>query len=208
MQTLFSRFLAAATLLAAASFAPQALAQNAAFVELNPAQPTDEPGKVEVLEFFAYSCTHCNAIEPLVNDWSKKLPDNAVLRKVPVAFNAGMKPLQQLYFTLEAMNRLDLHSKVFASIHQERQRLSTKDQIADWAGKQGLDKAKFQSIYDSFGVQSKAQRADQLVQAYRVQGTPSIAVGGRYLTSPDRAGGYRETLQVADQLLARVNAAK
>ncbi|MEI2416636.1 thiol:disulfide interchange protein DsbA/DsbL [Orrella sp. JC864] len=208
MQNLFSRLAAIATLLAAASFAPQALAQNATYQEVNPPQPADEPGKIEVLEFFAYSCTHCNAIEPMVQEWSRKLPEDVVLRKVPVAFNAGMKPLQQLYYTLESMGRLDLHPKVFAAIHQERQRLFSKSQILDWAGAQGLDKAKFEGVYDSFGVASKAQRADQLVQAYRVQGTPSVAVGGRYLTSPAQAGGYRETLTVADELLARVHAAK
>ena len=208
MQSLLSRLLAVAAVLAAATFAPLSAAQNATFQELNPAQPTDEPGKTEVLEFFAYSCTHCNAIEPMVRDWSKTLPDDVVLRKVPVAFNAGMKPLQQLYYTLEAMGRLDLHPKVFAAIHQERQRLMSKSQIVDWAAGQGLDRAKFDAAFDSFGVQSKSQRADQLTEAYRVQGTPSVAVGGRYVTSPAQAGGYRETLDVANDLLKRVAAAK
>lgn len=208
MQTLLSRLLAIAALLAASAFAPLSLAQEAAYQELNPAQPSDEPGKVEVLEFFAYSCTHCNAIEPMVRDWSKTLPQDVVLRKVPVAFNAGMKPLQQLYYTLEAMGRLDLHPKVFASIHQERERLFSKSQILDWAAEQGLDRAKFEATYDSFGVQSKAQRADQLTEAYRIQGTPSVAVGGRYVTSPAMAGGYRQTLDVANDLLARVGSAQ
>lgn len=208
MQSLLSRFFAVAALLAAATFAPLSVAQNATFQELNPPQPTDEPGKIEVLEFFAYSCTHCNAIEPMIRDWSKTLPENTVLRKVPVAFNAGMKPLQQLYYTLEALGRMDLHPKVFAAIHQDRKRLMNKSQIADWAAEQGLDRAKFEAAFDSFGVQSKSQRADQLTEAYRVQGTPSVAVGGRYVTSPAQAGGYRETLDVANDLLTRVSNAK
>ncbi|VFR85019.1 Periplasmic thiol:disulfide interchange protein DsbA [plant metagenome] len=204
MQTLFSRLLAAASFVAAAAFAPVSLAQTSNFIELNPPQSTDAGDKTEVLEFFAYSCPHCNVLEPMVETWSKQLPANAILTRVPVAFNAGMKPQQQLYYTLEALGRLDLHPKVFAAIHKDRKRLVTKQNIVDWAADQGLDRAKFESTYDSFGVSSKAQRADQLTRNYRIEGTPSIAVGGRYVTSPSQAGGYRETITVADGLVKRL----
>ena len=55
----------------------------------------------------------------------------------------------------------------------------------------------------SFGVKSKVTRADQMVKGYAIQGTPSIAVGGRYLTSPSEAGGYQETIDVANELINR-----
>ena len=58
-----------------------------------------------MLEFFAYTCPHCAAMEPLVEDWAKTAPPDVVLKQVPIAFNAGMKPLQQLYFTLIALER-------------------------------------------------------------------------------------------------------
>ena len=51
---------------------------------------------------------------------------------------------------------------------------------------------------------SKAGRADQLVTAYKVQGTPAVAVAGRYLTSPSEAGGYQETLDVSESLIKQV----
>lgn len=207
-QTTYSRL---AVMLLAVSFmlfSAGSLAQGAApakgrFIELTPAQVT-EPGKTEVLDFFSYGCGHCAAIEPLLVKWTKTLPADVVVRGVPVAFNAGMKPLQRLYYALEALNRLDLHPKVFKAIHQEKKRLFTKAEIKSWIATQGVDAEKFDAVYESFGVSSKATRADQLVTAYRIQGTPSVAVGGRFVTSPAEAGGYQQTLDVAGDLIRQV----
>lgn len=202
-----ARLFAALTATAAMFFSPVGMAQGAPkakFSEINPAQPT-EPGKIEVLEFFAYSCPHCAVLEPMTAKWAKALPAEVVVKQVPVAFNAGMKPLQNLYYTLEALNRLDLHPKVFAAIHQEKKRVFSKAEIVTWAVAQGLDKAKFESTFDSFGVQSKSTRAEQLTNSYRVQGTPSIAVAGKYITSPSEAGGYQETIDVAAELVKKVS---
>jgi len=180
-------------------------AQGAApYSEVDPPQPTDTPGKIEVLEFFAYTCPHCKALEPLMRAWARQLPQDVVVHPVPVAFNASMKPLQQLYYSLEVMNRLDLHAKVFAAIHDERKRLVDKSAILDWVASQGVDRAQFEGVFDSFGVQSRIMRADQLAQAYRIDGTPTVAVGGRYVTSPASAGGYQQTVDQADQLVKKV----
>jgi len=185
---------------AVGSFAQGTPAAKGKFIELSPAQAT-EPGKVEVLEFFSYGCGHCAAIEPLFEKWIKAQPADVVVRGVPVAFNASMKPLQRLYYALEALNRLDLHPKVFKAIHQEKKRLFTKAEIKSWIASQGVDAEKFDAAYESFGVSSKANRADQLVTSYRVQGTPTVAVGGRFVTSPSEAGGYQQTLDVASDLI-------
>jgi len=185
------------------SFAQGAPAAKGKFIELTPAQAT-EPGKVEVLEFFSYGCGHCAAIEPLFEKWIKAQQADVVVRGVPVAFNASMKPLQRLYYALEALNRLDLHPKVFKAIHQEKKRLFTKAEIKSWIASQGVDAEKFDAAYESFGVSSKANRADQLVTAYRIQGTPTVAVGGRFVTSPSEAGGYQQTLDVASDLIRQV----
>ncbi len=192
-------------------FSATLLAQGAPggkkYMELSPAQPT-EPGKVEALEFFAYSCTHCAVLEPLLEKWIKGLPADVVVKRVPVAFNASMRPLQQLYYSLEAMDRMDLHAKVFQAIHEEKKRVFTKPDIVAWVTAQGVDRAKFEAVFDSFGVNSKTSRADQLVNAYKIQGTPSIAVAGRYVVSPSEAGGYQETIDQADALIRQARAAK
>ena len=203
-----SRMLGAVIAAAAVFFSPSGFAQGAPagkakYLEINPAQPT-EPGKVEVLEFFSYACPHCAVLEPLMEKWVKTLPSDVVVKAVPVAFNASMKPMQLLFYTLEAMNRMDLHPKVFIAIHEEKKKLFSKAEIIAWVSSQGVDRAKFESVYDSFGVTSKAQRGDQLTKSYNVQGTPSLAVGGRFITSPSEAGGYQETIDVAAGLIKQV----
>ncbi len=205
---LFSKVMLAMASLMLMSFTATSHAQSGApakakYVELSPAQPT-EPGKIEVQEFFSYACSHCAVIEPLLQKWMKTVPADVVVKHVPVAFNASMKPLQRLYYTLEAMGRLDLHLKVFDAIHEQKKRLFTKAEITTWIVSQGVDRAKFEAAFESFGVSSKAGRADQLVTAYRVQGTPTMSVAGRFVTSPSEAGGYQETIDVASGLITQV----
>jgi thiol:disulfide interchange protein DsbA len=205
---LFSKVMLAMASLMLMSFTATSHAQSGAptkakYVELSPAQPT-EPGKIEVQEFFSYACSHCAVIEPLLQKWMKTVPADVVVKHVPVAFNASMKPLQRLYYTLEAMDRLDLHLKVFDAIHEQKKRLFSKAEITTWIVSQGVDRAKFEAAFESFGVSSKAGRADQLVTAYRVQGTPTMSVAGRFVTSPSEAGGYQETIDVASGLITQV----
>ncbi|MEZ2719889.1 thiol:disulfide interchange protein DsbA/DsbL [Paenalcaligenes hominis] len=205
----FGRLAATATLAASVLISPLVSAQEPApnsYVTLGQAVPSDSLDKVEVLEFFAYSCPHCAVMEPLVDKWANTLGDDVVLKRVPVAFNAGMGDLQRTYFVLEALDRLDLHSKLFAAIHQEKRPVFDKKAIRKWAESQGIDGADFDSAFDSFGVQTKANRANDLIRLYQIQGTPSLAVGGKYVTSPAYTNSYEDTLSVAEALIKQSKA--
>ena len=162
------------------------------------------PGKVEVIEFFWYSCPHCNAFEPSLEAWIQRLPSDVVMKRVPVAFRDDFVPQQRLFYTLEALGKLDeLHGKVFHSIHVDRMPVDREDSILDWAGKQGLDKAKFTELYRSFSVTSKARRATQLQDAFQVQGVPAMGIAGRFYTDGTIAGTAGRILQVSDYLIAQ-----
>jgi thiol:disulfide interchange protein DsbA len=196
---------AAVAALGLGALLPFSAAQAERYTTLNPPQPTDTTGKIEVLEFFAYTCPHCNVMEPMVQNWAKTLPDNVVVKHVPVAFNASMVDLQKLYYSLESLNRLDLHSKVFDAIHDQRKRIYDANAIADWAQEQGLDRQQFLDVFNSFGVQSKVGRASEMAKAYQIQGTPSLAIGGKYVTSPSQTGSYEATITQAQQLVDSLN---
>jgi protein dithiol oxidoreductase (disulfide-forming) len=158
---------------------------------------------VEVIEFFWYSCPHCNAFEPKLDAWIKKLPGDVFLRRVPVAFRDDFVPQQRLFYTLEALGKLDeLHTKVYHTIHAERNPINKEDLILDWAAKQGLDKAKVKELYNSFSVSSKARRASQLQDAFKVQGVPALGIAGRYYTDGTLAGTMDRALQITDYLIA------
>jgi thiol:disulfide interchange protein DsbA len=183
---------------------------GADYITLDKRIPVDAPaGKIEVIEFFWYSCPHCNAFEPKLVNWIKKLPPDVTIRRVPVAFRDDFVPQQRLFYTLEAMGKLDeLHGKVFNTIHNERQMIDKEASILAWAEKNGLDRAKFIELYNSFSVQTKARRATQLQDAYKVQGVPAIGIAGRYYTDGTMAGTMDRALQVTDYLVAEVRKSK
>lgn len=189
---LMKQMLAAVSLAVVAATAhasPQAPVNGSDYKTLEKVQPTESAGKVEVTEFFWYSCPHCFALEPSLVEWVKKQGNAISFKRVPVAFRPSFVPQQKLYYTLEAMGRLnDLHPKVFHAIHAERKPLDTDAAIADYIAAQGVDKAKFLEVYNSFGVQTKAKRAAALQEAYKIDGVPTLAIDGRYMTSPSIVG--------------------
>jgi len=193
----------------------QALAQQAFragkdYLALERPVPTDVgPGKVELIEFFWYSCPHCNAFEPSFAQWVKNAPKDVVVRRVPVAFRDDFVPQQRLFYTLEAMNLLDsLHPKVFHAVHVERQALNNDAAIQAWIEKQGVDGKKFAETSKSFGVAGKLKRAVQLQNDFRVEGVPSLGIAGRYYTDGSLAGSMDRALKVAEFLMTQAKAAR
>lgn len=207
MKKLKNKFLTTA-LLSAAFATPAALAQDQSYITYQQPHTSSVADKVEVLEFFSYTCSHCAAIDPMITEWEKTLGDDVVLTHVPIAFNASMEPTQKFYYAIEAIDRLDLHSKLFDAIHKEKQRIFSEDALIDWAVKEGVDKEQITSAMGSFGVNTKARNARQLSDSYRVEGTPSIAVGGRYLTSPSMTGTYESAIEQAQALIDQILAEK
>jgi protein dithiol oxidoreductase (disulfide-forming) len=129
--------------------------------------------------------------------------------RVPVAFRDDFVPQQRLYYTLEAMGKVDeLHAKVFDEIHNKRQPTNKEDLILAFAEKNGLNRTKFQEIYNSFSVQTKARRAKQLQDLYEVQGVPSMGVAGRYITDGDMTGSMDRCLQVVEYLVGEARKSK
>ena len=176
------------------------------YLTLDKPAPTEAAaGKIEVVEFFWYSCPHCNRFEPQLEEWARKMPKDVVLRRAPVAFRPDFEPQQRLYFVLEAMGKVEeLHKKVFHAIHVEKQVLNSLPLIADWAEKQGIDKARFTEAYNSFPVATKSRKAALLQDAYKVDGVPALGVAGKYYTSGSVAQTMERALIVTDHLVGVV----
>lgn len=174
------------------------------YVRLGQPLPVTAPaGKVEVVEFFWYGCPHCNAFEPMLEAWVKKLPEFVAFRRVPVQFRE--EPFgthQRIYFALETLGQLEaMHRKVFAAIHNDRLKLDKPAEIQAFMSKNGLDGARFIEVMNSFGVQTKARQAKQLAEAYKIDGVPALGIQGRFYTSGSLAGGQDKMLVVADFLI-------
>lgn len=190
------------------------------YLMLPETQNTEAGEKIEVTEFFTYSCPHCNAFEPALVAWRTKNKEKIHFKRVHVAFSAADVPLQRLYATLEAMGITEQHhARVFDALHVKRMRLNTDEAIFAWAGAAGLDRAKFTDAYRSFGTLARVSRFKVMSDAYLINQWPMIAIDGRFMTSPYQVGsavnpalseadGQSGAIKVMDFLVARAVAEK
>ncbi len=193
-------------LLAACLAAGPALAQpQFAYTELKPPQPVETQGKIEVVEFFWYGCPHCYNLEPFIESWLKKLPPDAQFRRVPAVFNERWGHDAAIYYTFEALGVIDkLHRPFFDAIHRDHLRTDSPPALNEWLEKNGIEPRRFNDTMKSFGVQSKLRRATQLTLSYRIDGTPAMAVQGRYTVSADQGRSQKGMLDTVDYLVDMV----
>lgn len=198
-------FACAAALTAALPAAAQTAGKD--YTPIVPAQPTEDPAKVEVIEFFSYGCPHCSDFHQPIVAWAAKLPSDVVVRKVPITFGrAAWANAARLYYALEATGDLArLDGEVFKAIHGERVNLFEENAIKEWVARKGVDPKKFADAFTSFGVMSKVKRGDQMAQAYKISGVPALAVDGKYLVGGKDFG---EALAITDKLIAKARSEK
>lgn len=177
-------------LLAGATFVPAAAPpiKDKEYMLVEPAQPPLEGSngkRVEVIEFFYYGCPHCYSLQPALKNWLKSAPKDVDFRRMPTVFRESWIPLTRAYYALEAVGALEkVHDDVFDAVHKQNINFTDKAILLEWAGRRGVDQKKLGEAYDSFAVKTKTQRSIQLTRAYGISGTPSMVVGGRYLTGP------------------------
>ncbi|MDO8313177.1 MAG: thiol:disulfide interchange protein DsbA/DsbL [Sideroxyarcus sp.] len=149
---------------------------------LNPPQPTSSGSKIEVLEFFFYGCSHCFHLHGPLSIWEKKLPKDVELQLVPVIFRDTWEPMARTFYALETLGqRAGLHNDLFEAWNVFSIDLSDEAKITEYLSKRGVDRNKFAAAYNSFSLQSKVARSNQLVQSFGIRGTPTIAVDGKYI---------------------------
>jgi protein dithiol oxidoreductase (disulfide-forming) len=201
---------AAARSLVALGFAAVAALASAAdlvpgkdYNVLNPPQPTDAAGKIEVIEFFWYGCPHCYSLEAPLEGWIKKLPADVSFRRVPAMFNENWAVAGRIHYTLDAMGQLNrLHKPLFDAIHKDSLRITSESALADWLKKMNVDPAEFQKTAKSFSVESRVRRAIQMTEAYKFDGVPAMAVNGRYVALSSQAKSPDRLLENVDALIA------
>jgi len=187
-----------------------ALAQAAAsgrYIELDPPLPVEAQGKIEVVEFFWYGCPHCYDLEPKIEPWAKKLPADVKFRRIPAVFNNPQWTLDaSIFYAFEALGLVDkLHRPLFDAIHRDHLRTNDPAALDEWLRKHDVDSKKFEEVRKSFGVQSKTRRSQQLSLAYRITGTPAMAVQGRYtINLSEQVPTFDVMLQTADYLIGVV----
>jgi len=190
------------------------------FSPLPAAQPVSTgPGEVEVVEIFWYGCGHCFALEAQLEGWEKTKPTYLKLVRLPVVWNEVAREDARLFYTLEALNRFDLHMAVFRELHVNRNPLTvvagnrvdtvaTEKKVREFLLSQGVSQEDFGRTYRSFAIESKIRQAENLSRRYMADHTPMAVVQGKYMTDVGMAGGIEQFFELLDDLAARERAAR
>lgn len=173
---------------------------------VQPPQPTSDPSKIVVTEFFSYQCPHCYSFAKPFAAWSAKLPADVKAERVAVSIgHAAWIPAAQAFYALTAMGKVPaIDDALFGAIHQRRLRLDTEASLTEWVGTQGIDKAAFAKSYRSFGVQVKTKRGDELSRTHRLPSVPTLVIDGKFLVPISDDGNFNDQLAVVDALVAQV----
>jgi thiol:disulfide interchange protein DsbA len=177
---------------------------------LSPAQPTDvPPAKVEVLEMFWYACPHCYALDSTVEKWRSNKPPYVEFRRVPVTWSEEHRAHARLFYTLQALGKLDaLHGKVFDAIHGGNllyvagDDKATRQAQSKFAQANGISESDFVGAYDSMAVQTRLQEADALIRRDRIDSVPTFVVDGKFVTDVSMAGSPEKLTRLLDDLAA------
>lgn len=199
-------FLAGAMLLAAGSAsAAVQLQQGVNYKLLQPAQPTNvAPGKVEVVEVFWYACGHCYLLEPRLEAWNRNgRPANAELVRLPATWNNVLKTHARVFYTMELLGKHELNPEIWREINVKGNRLDTPEKIEAFFTSRGVSKADFQRAFASFAMDSKVAKAEDLNRRYKITGTPTIVVNGKYVTDVSMAGSEEKLFEVVNALVAK-----
>jgi thiol:disulfide interchange protein DsbA len=193
---------------------------------IDPAQPTSHPGKIEVTEVFSYACPACNAFHDTVDQIAKGLPAGAVMNYLPVAFRPDENwPLfQRAFYAAQALGVVDkTHDAMYDAVWKSGELASydlkagklkpkeawpTIDDVAKFYAKYGVNPQEFTGIANSFTVNTQMKRADDLMKAYGVDSTPTMVVNGKYRFTAATAGGYAQSVELTQWLVAKEAAGK
>ena len=174
------------------------------YLELALPQPTETGSKIEVREFFWYGCPHCWQLEPELEKWLKKIPANAQFVRTPGVSGRWLVHARA-YYAFEMLGALNkTHVAFFRAMHEQNRPLDSEDALVQFAAANGVDKAKFREAFNSFGVRVKLDKARQMNMEMGVNSVPTLAVDGRYITSPTMAGDGPQALKVVEFLIQKV----
>jgi protein dithiol oxidoreductase (disulfide-forming) len=176
---------------------------------LSPAQPVQNPDKIEVIEFFWYGCPHCFHLEPNVAAWLKTKPANVEFIRQPAIFSELWGKHAKAFFTAEALGLQDkLHADFFDAIQNKRQKLESEDDLLKFFTDHGVKADDFRNAYHSFAVDAKMRQAESLAPRYGITGVPALVVNGKYRVTGQTAKSQENMFTVTNQLIQQESQAK
>lgn len=197
------------SIIASFSYAAGPYVEGEHYTRLADKVRTVNPKKIEVVEVFSYDCPHCLAFEPLIQPWKKQLPDSVVFVPMQALWDSYRDKLARTLLTARALKVEDqVHRAVYNAVQPpgQRGRVINDDQIKGIFKANGIDEAKFDKTFNSFGINSQINQTRAKINGYKINSTPQLIVNGEYVISPTRDIDHQAMLDIADYLINKVRA--
>ena len=179
------------------------------YVLLTTQQPTSTGDKIEVVELFWYGCPHCSELEPQVQAWLQRKPEDVELVRMPAIVSPRWELLAQAYYTAELLDITDkIHPALFEAIHKKHMKINDEAALQAFFVDQGVSADDFKKTFNSFAVAVKMNNARQMTRRYKITGVPTIIVNGKYSTGASLAGSNQAVFEVVDYLVEQERTAE
>lgn len=216
----------ASALLLGLAFAGVATAADDAFeagkqyFPVEPAQPTLNADRPEVVEVFSYACPACNLFQPTMKKLKAALPANTDIVYLPASFrpDEDWPVFQRTFYTAQALGIVDKsHDATFDAVwkdpgplrisdpttHKPVQPMPTMDDVAKFFTTFGVKAEDVTGVASSFAINTKMKRADAMLKAYGVDSTPTLIVNGKYRLTAQSAGSVDKVIPLIQFLIAK-----
>ena len=200
-------YLAAMMALGMALSSQAAVVGGQDYIVLEEPVAQQQADKVEVTEFFSYTCIHCYHLNPVLLKHAKTWSKDVYLRPIHVVWDAGQTNLARVAAAVNSSGlKYQADNAVFQAKFEQQIALEDEATFKKWAAAQTtFDGKKLIAAYDSFSNQVQAKQMADLTSQYNIQGTPTVIVGGKYqmqFTSPD----WEQNMQKVNEMIAKVKA--
>ena len=165
---------------------------------------TRNSSKVEVVEVFWFGCNHCYALESYIQPWKRILPEDVDFWKSHATWNSDLKIHARLFYSAKALGVEDqIIPAVFTAIFRERRYLTGSSELEYFFKGFGIEKEKYLTVSNSFGVNNAVKQADNRMRQWRITSVPTLIVNGKYKVSPTTEIGSDKVLDVVDFLIEK-----
>jgi thiol:disulfide interchange protein DsbA len=179
--------------------------EKAPYLDINPPQLVTETKKLEVVEVFSYGCIHCAHFQENIDRWRVRLDTKKIeFVYLPATFNQLFLALARGYYAAQSLGVVEkTHHEVFNAIHERNYPIRSFNDVVNLYAGLGVDRDQFENATKSFLVETEVKRANDLMAQFRIDGTPTLIVAGKYRITVDSAGSQENMIKIADQLIAQ-----
>lgn len=167
----------------------------------------NDPGKIQVIEFFSYACAWCQRLHPMIDQWVDKKPQNVAFYRFPIVFHAGWDKLAKAYYMVEKLGKnRELDSEFFTAIQQNNVNLADEKLLKDFFIRHGVSEDKYDEIYKSFGIDLAMKKGNEISEAFEVTLSPILIINtptGSYLLLASMAGSEKAVMEILDYIIAK-----